>query len=127
MAGFHYQYDPVSQDYAHPTGVIVLSPAGKIMRYIFGIDYSATDLRLALLDARTQKIASPIDQVFLLFYHYDPVTGKYDLAINNIIRILGLGTVAALAGLILWLKRSEKGTSSLNLRIMSWVTKSHNK
>jgi protein SCO1/2 len=108
-AGFHYQYDPVSQDYAHPTGVIVLSPAGKIMRYIFGIDYNATDLRLALLDANSQKNASPIDQVFLLCYHYDPVTGKYNVAINNILRIAGMGTALVLAGLILWLsKRSGK-------------------
>ncbi len=109
-AGFHYQYDPVSQDYAHPTGVIVLSPAGKIMRYIFGIDYKATDLRLALLDANSQKIASPIDQVFLLCYHYNPVTGKYSVAIDNILRIAGMGSALVLAGFILWLsKRSEKG------------------
>ena len=108
-AGFHYQYDPVSQEFAHPTGVIVLSPVGKIMRYIFGIDYNATDLRLALLDANTQKTASPIDQVFLLCYHYNPITGKYDLVINNIIRIIGLGSAAFLAGFIVWLhKRTEK-------------------
>lgn len=111
-AGFHYQYDPVSGEYAHPTGVIVLSPVGKIMRYIFGIDYKATDLRLALLDANSQKTASPIDQVFLLCYHYDPLTGKYDIAINNIIRVLGSGTAIALAALILWLsKRSAKNSN----------------
>ena len=107
-AGFHYQFDPVSGDYAHPTGVIVLSPAGKIMRYIFGIDYKATDLRLALLDANTQKVASPIDQIFLLCYHYDPVTGKYDVAINNILRAAGIGTVLILAGLILGLSRRKQ-------------------
>jgi protein SCO1/2 len=110
-AGFHYQYDPDIQEYAHPTGVIVLSPTGKIMRYIFGIDYNATDLRLALLDANSKKSASPIDQLFLLCYHYDPVIGKYNVAINNILRLAGLGTVVALIGLILWLsRRSEKGS-----------------
>jgi protein SCO1 len=110
-AGFHYVYDPATDEFAHPTGVIVLSPAGKIMRYIFGINYSATDLRLALLDATEKKVASPIDQVFLLCYHYDPVTGKYDLAINNIIRIAGMGSAALLAGFILWLhKRTEKNS-----------------
>ena len=125
-AGFHYQYDPVSQEYAHPTGVIVVSPAGKIMRYIFGIDYSATDLRLALLDASTQKSATPIDQVFLLCYHYNPVTGKYDLAINNIIRIAGLGTVAALAGLVLWLsKRTEKDGFLRRLKTIFSISHAH--
>jgi protein SCO1/2 len=107
-AGFHYAYDPVIKEYAHPTGVIVLSPAGKIMRYIFGIDYSATDLRLALLDANTQKTAGPIEQVFLLCYHYNPVTGKYDVAINNLIRISGLGFAALLGGFVLWLSRRKQ-------------------
>ncbi len=110
-AGFHYVWDPATQEFAHPTGVIVLSPVGKIMRYIFGINYNATDLRLALLDATNKKTASPIDQVFLLCYHYDAVTGKYDLAIDNIIRIAGLGSAALLAGFILWLhKRTEKNS-----------------
>lgn len=109
-AGFHYQYDPVSQEYAHPTGVIVLTPEGKIERYIFGIDYNATDLRLALLDANNRKTASPIDQVFLLCYHYDPVTGKYSVAINNIIRIAGFGTVFLLVSMVMLLSaRSENG------------------
>ena len=109
-AGFHYQYDPTSQEYAHPTGVIILTPEGKIERYIFGIDYNATDLRLALLDANSRKTASPIDQVFLLCYHYDPTTGKYTPAIANILRIAGLGTVFLLVGMILLLSaRSENG------------------
>lgn len=112
-AGFHYQYDPEIQEYAHPTGVIVLSPAGKIMRYIFGIDYNATDLRLALLDANRQKTASPIDQVFLLCYHYDPVTGRYNVAINRIIRLAGTGTVAALAALILWLNKRPQNVTKV--------------
>jgi protein SCO1/2 len=112
-AGFHYVWDASTEEFAHPTGVIVLSPVGKIMRYIFGINYNATDLRLALLDATNKKTASPIDQVFLLCYHYDPVTGKYDLAINNIIRIAGMGSAALLAGFILWLhKRTEKKSFS---------------
>jgi protein SCO1/2 len=118
-AGFHYQYDPASNDYAHPTGVIVLSPAGKIMRYIFGIDYNATDLRLALLDANTKKVASPIDQFFLLCYHYNPVTGKYTVAINNILRTAGALTVLAIAGLILLLSnRTDKNIFWRRLKTM---------
>jgi protein SCO1/2 len=107
-AGFHYQYDPAIQEYAHPTGVIVLSPTGRIRRYIFGIDYNATDLRLALLEANDKQPASPIDQVFLLCYHYDPVTGKYNVAINNILRVAGMGTVLALGALVLFLNKGSK-------------------
>lgn len=113
-AGFHYVWDAATKEFAHPTGVIVLSPGGKIMRYIFGINYNATDLRLALLDATNKKTASVIDQVFLLCYHYNPVNGKYDLAINNIIRIAGMGSAALLAGFILWLHKRTEAKSFSN-------------
>lgn len=120
-AGFHYQYDPVSQEYAHPTGVIVLTPEGKIERYIFGIDYNATDLRLALLDANNRKTASPLDQVFLLCYHYDPVTGKYTPAITNVLRIAGLGTVFLLVGMVLLLS-ARSGNDGLFERLKSVIS-----
>ncbi len=111
-AGFHYAYDASIEEYAHPTGVIVLSPKGIIRRYIFGIDYNATDLRLALLDANDQKPAKALDQVFLLCYHYDPVTGKYNIAINNILRVAGVGTVLALGTLVVFLNKRSKRTDS---------------
>ena len=122
-AGFHYQYDPTSQEYAHPTGVIVLTPEGKIERYIFGIDYNATDLRLALLDANNRKAASPLDQVFLLCYHYDPVTGKYTPAITNVLRIAGLGTVFLLAGMVLLLS-ARSGNGGLFGRLNGLLSRS---
>ena len=112
-----------SQEYAHPTGVIVLTPEGKIERYIFGIDYNATDLRLALLDANNRKAASPLDQVFLLCYHYDPVTGKYTPAITNVLRIAGLGTVFLLAGMVLLLS-ARSGNGGLFGRLNGLLSRS---
>lgn len=107
-AGFHYAYDAAIGEYAHPTGVILLTPKGKISSYIFGIDYSAKDLRLGLVQASSEKIATPVDQFFLLCYHYNPVSGKYSLVINNVIRIAALITVLGLGSLLLGLFLFER-------------------
>ena len=111
IVGFHYVYDAKNKEYAHPTGVIVFTPEGRISRYIFGITYSARDLRLALVDAASKKIGSVVDQFFLLCYHYNPVNGQYDLLIGNILTIAGLGTVVLLAGMIFLLSRQGSKSS----------------
>jgi protein SCO1/2 len=90
--GFHYVYDPDQEEYAHPTGLVVLTPQGRISRYLYGIEFSPTDLRLGLVEASANKIGSPIDQVLLMCYHYDPDTGQYTPAIMNIIRVAGIAT-----------------------------------
>jgi len=98
VVGFRYEYDAKSGQYAHPAGIMILTPQGKVSRYIYGISYPARDLRLGLMDASMQKIGSPIDQLLLLCYHYDPRTGKYNLAAMNVIRLLGVATVGSLGG-----------------------------
>lgn len=108
--GIRYRYDETIDAYAHPTGVVILTPQGRISRYIFGLDYSARDLRLALVEASNDEVGSPVDQLFLLCYRYDPVTGQYSLLINNILRIGALMTtlaVLALVGWMLWRDRKE--------------------
>ncbi|MDX1521046.1 MAG: SCO family protein [Anaerolineae bacterium] len=87
--GFHYVYDEQSDEYAHPTGMIVLTPEGRISRYLYGIEFPATDVRLGLVEASNNIIGSPIDQVLLMCYHYDPDSGQYTPAIMNIIRLAG--------------------------------------
>lgn len=106
-AGFHYVYDAQQDQYAHPTGIVILTPQGKISRYLLGIDYSAKDMRLGLVEASAEKIGTPVDQFFLLCYHYDPVSGRYSLLIDNILRMAGIATVLIVAGLILILNRKE--------------------
>lgn len=98
--GFRYAYDPQQEEYAHPSGLVVLTPQGKIARYLYGIEFAPRDLRLALVEAAGNKIGSPVDQILLYCYHYDPSTGKYDLLIMNVIRLAGLATVAAMGLLI---------------------------
>jgi protein SCO1/2 len=98
--GFRYSYDPNLDQYVHPTGIVILTPEGKVARYLYGIDYPARDLRLGLVEAAANKIGTPIDQLLLLCYHYDPVSGEYSLLIMNLIRLVGFLTVVALGGFV---------------------------
>ena len=106
--GIRFVYDEDTDQYAHPAGVIVLTPQGKIARYFYGIDYQPTDLRLGLVEASQNKIGSPVDQLLLLCYHYDPVTGRYSLLITNVVRLAGLATVLLLGGFVTVMLRRER-------------------
>jgi protein SCO1/2 len=106
--GFRYVYDPASKQYAHASGIIVLTPQGKIARYFYGIEYAPRDLRLGLVEASANKIGSPIDQVLLFCFHYDPAGGKYSLIIMNVIRLAGLATVLALGAFMFVLFRRDQ-------------------
>ena len=107
-AGFHYKYDPVTKQYAHASGIMVLTPEGKIARYFFGIEYKPRDFRLGLVEASRHKIGTPVDAVLLYCFHYDPMTGKYGLVIHNVIRTLGSATVVALGAFLFVMFRREK-------------------
>ena len=107
-AGFRYVWDQETQQFAHPTGVIVLTPEGRLARYLFGIEYAPRTLRLALVEASAGKIGSRIDSLLLYCYHYDPMTGRYGLAIMRTIRIAGVATVLLLGSFIVIMVRREK-------------------
>ena len=115
QAGFRYIYDPQIHQYAHPSGVIVLTPKGKISRYVFGVRLDARELGDALVAAREEKSSSTISQVFLLCYHYNPITGRYGSLILAILRVASLGFLAAIAW---WLfsmtRRSAGGHAQIN-------------
>ena len=91
--GFRYAYDPDSKQYAHASGIMLLTPEGKISRYFYGVTYPERDMRLGLDEASNGKIGSPVDQVLLFCYHYDPHTGKYGLLISRVLQLGGLATV----------------------------------
>ena len=107
-AGYRYKLDPSTGQYAHATGIMVLTPEGKLSRYFYGLEYSARDLRLALVEASSGKIGSPVDQVLLYCFHYDPVTGKYGLVITRLIRLIGTSTALALGLAIFIFLRRER-------------------
>jgi protein SCO1 len=101
-AGYRYVYDPQTDQYAHASGIIILTPSGRISRYLYGIDYAPEDLQRALVEASEQRIGSLSDRFLLLCYHYDPATGKYGFAIENAIRAAGVMTLIVMGG-FLWL------------------------
>lgn len=106
--GFRYVYDTERKRYAHPAGMVVVSPGGRISRYLFGLRPRSSDLRLALLDAGQGRLGSPVDQILLRCYRFNPQTGQYSLAVMNVLRVAGGGTVLALAALMFWLRRRER-------------------
>lgn len=101
--GFRYAYDAEQEEFAHASGLIILTPQGRVARYLYGIEFPPRDLRLALVEAADNKIGSPVDQLLLFCYHYNPSTGKYDPLIMNFLRLAGLTTVAAL-GLLFYVQ-----------------------
>jgi protein SCO1/2 len=110
--GFRYAYDSEHDEYAHPSGIVLLTPEGHIARYFFGIEYASNDVRLGLVEASQNQIGTAIDQLLLLCYHYDPSTGKYSLLIMNVVRLAGALTVVLMGGLIFFLRRKEVGRGS---------------
>lgn len=99
--GFRYIYVATQKEYAHPSGITILTPAGKIARYLFGIEYQPLDVRLGLVEAAANQIGSPADQFLLLCFHYNPLTGKYSVFILNLMR---LAAVVMLLGIGLWIR-----------------------
>jgi protein SCO1/2 len=106
--GWKYRWDQPSRQFIHAGGIMVATPDGRMSRYFYGIDYAPADLRMALVDASQHKIGYPVDYVLLFCFHYDPTTGKYTLAILNVLKLAGGVTVALLALLIYFLMRNEK-------------------
>ena len=91
--GFQYQYDPKTNQYAHATAIMVLTPQGRISRYFYGVDFPPKDLRMGLVEASQGKIGNAVDAVLLYCYHYDPETGKYGAMVANILRLAAGATI----------------------------------
>lgn len=107
-AGFRFTWDESTKQFAHPAGIIVVTPDGRPARYLFGIEYGPRDLRLALVEASEGKVGSPVDAFLLYCYHYDPMTGRYGLLVMRLLRVAGAATVLALGGFIVVMVRRER-------------------
>jgi len=110
-AGFRYVWDEPTRQFAHPTGVIVMTPDGRFARYLFGVEYGPRDLRLALVEASSGKIGSVVDTLLLYCYHYDPTSGRYGLVVMRTLRAAGAATVLALVSFIVVMARRDRGRS----------------
>jgi protein SCO1/2 len=109
-AGFQYQYDPKSGQFAHATAIMVLTPEGKIAQYYYGVEFAPKDLRLGLIQASENKIGTVVDQVLLYCYHYDPDTGKYGAIINRVLQLAAGATVLILGTFLLVMFRIGPAT-----------------
>jgi protein SCO1/2 len=95
-AGFQYEYDPKTQQFAHATAIMVLTPEGKIAQYYYGVEFAPKDLRLGLVQASQNKIGNLVDEVLLYCYHYDPDKGKYGAIISRILKLAAGATILLL-------------------------------
>jgi protein SCO1 len=104
-AGFTYKWDEQTQQFAHVSGVLVATPDGRLSRYFYGIEYSPRDLRLALVESSAGHIGSPVDELLLYCFHYDPLSGRYGVVIMNLLRIGGVITMAAILAVMFLTRR----------------------
>lgn len=109
--GFRYRYDPTSDQYAHASGIVVATPDGKLSRYFYGIEYEPSHLRMALIESSEGRIGTPVEKVLLMCFHYDPMTGKYGLAIAAALRLAGALTMLMLGGFLVVMYRQERRRS----------------
>src|SRR5215469_2735401 len=104
-AGFHYRWDPDTQMYFHASGIMIVTPEGKLSRYLYGVEYEPKDLKLGLMESSRNKIGSPADRILLFCSHYDPTTGKYTVAVMNVLRVSAVLVMIAMGAGFWWLNR----------------------
>ncbi|MGE3275970.1 MAG: SCO family protein [Vicinamibacterales bacterium] len=107
-AGFKYRWDEATQQFAHASAIMVVTPDGRMSRYFYGIEYAPRDLKFALMESSQGRIGSPVDKILLYCYHYDPKTGSYGLVAMNAVRVGGAVTLVALVGFVVVAIRREK-------------------
>jgi protein SCO1/2 len=106
-AGFTYQWDEETQQYAHVSGVLVVTPDGRLSRYFYGVELSPKDLRLALVDSSQGRLGSVVEELLLYCFHYDPSSGKYGAAFMNIMRLGGVLTAGLIIAFIVLMRWRE--------------------
>ena len=110
--GFRYTYDAEHDQFAHASGIMLLTPQGKLARYFYGIEYTPRDVRLGLVEAAANRIGTPIDQLLLFCYHYDPQSGTYSLVILKALRIAGVVTILLLGAFMGMMFRYDRRQKS---------------
>jgi protein SCO1/2 len=98
--GYRYAYDEKSRQYAHPSGLVILTPKAKVSHYMLGVTFPGEEINSALKVAAADKVGSPVQQLLMLCFHYTPITGKYGLLVMTVVRICGLITLLLLGRLI---------------------------
>jgi protein SCO1 len=114
-ANFHFNFDAKNNLFAHASGIMLLTPDGRISRYFYGVEFPGRDLRLGLVDASQGKIGTPVDKMLLFCFQYDPSTARYSATILGVMRLMAVATVAGLLLMILIFRRRDKRAAQANL------------
>src|SRR4051812_30945687 len=123
--GFRYRFDETQKQFVHASGIVLLTPQARVSRYFYDVKYSGRDLRLGLVEASQNTIGSPVDQVLLYCFHYDPVEGKYGPVVMNLVRLGGVLNLLAVGVLVVVLRRQGRrvpGAGGGMLRRSPWVS-----
>ena len=115
-ANFHFNFDVKNNLFAHASGIMLLTPDGRISRYFYGVEFPGRDVRLGLVDASQGKIGTPVDKMLLFCFQYDPSSARYSATILGIMRLLAVGTMAGLLLMILVFRKRDKHAPSTDLR-----------
>lgn len=109
-AGFGFEWDEKSSQFAHAGGIMIATPDGKLARYFYGIDYAPKDVKFGIMESAESKVGSTTEQLLLYCFHYDPSTGKYGLAILSVMRIMAVFTLLGMGamGLVFWRRNKVK-------------------
>jgi len=115
-ANFRYSFDEKHNLFAHASGIMLLTPDGRISRYFYGVEYPSRDVRLGLVDASAGKIGTPIDHLLLFCFQYNPETGRYSATVLRIVRLGGILTILTIVVGILIFRRRDVRTASATSR-----------
>jgi protein SCO1/2 len=114
-AGFSYQWDAPTNQFAHVSGLLVTTADGTLSRYFYGVEFSPRDLRFALIDSGDGKVGSVVDELLLYCFQYDPSHGRYGAVFMNIMRLGGVLTVCFIVGFVLLMRRREMRSAAERL------------
>ena len=115
-ANFRYSFDEKHNLFAHASGIMLITPDGRISRYFYGVEYPSRDVRLGLVDASAGKIGTPIDHLLLFCFQYHPETARYSATVLKIVRLGGVLTIFSIVAGILIFRRREVRAASISSR-----------
>jgi protein SCO1 len=114
-ANFRYSFDEQHNLFAHASGIMLLTPDGRISRYFYGVEYPSRDVRLGLVDASAGKIGNPIDHLLLFCFQYNPETARYSATVLKIVRLGGILTIFVIvAGILIFRRRDVRAASVIS-------------
>ena len=112
-ANFRYSFDEKHNLFAHASGIMLLTPDGRISRYFYGVEYPSRDVRLGLVDASAGKIGTPIDHLLLYCFQYNPETARYSATVLRIVRLCGVLTIFTIVvGILIFRRRDNRAPSA---------------